>query len=85
MTVAWTASTDDNAGASDVVAYAVRRRPQAGTTWTTVGSYPARGTGTYSFTDYALLQGTWIYGVFAMDCGPTWSAAAEASASVTVP
>ena len=85
VTVAWTASTDDNAGASDVVAYAVRRRPQAGTTWTTVGSYPARGTGTYSFTDYALLQGTWIYGVFAMDCGPTWSAAAEASASVTVP
>jgi prepilin-type N-terminal cleavage/methylation domain-containing protein len=85
VTVGWTASTDDNAGSSDVQAYSIARRASAGTTWFPVGNLPARGTGSYSFVDYALTQGTWVYGVKSMDCGPTWSSAAEQSGSITVP
>jgi hypothetical protein len=85
VAVAWTASTDDNAGANDVQAYAVARRPSAGSTWTPVGNLPARGTGTYTFTDYALTPGTWVYGAKSMDCGPTWSSVAEQSGTVVIP
>jgi prepilin-type N-terminal cleavage/methylation domain-containing protein len=85
VTVAWTASTDDGAGSADVVSYVVMRRPSAGSSWTSVGNYPARATGSYSFVDYALTRGTWVYGVAAMDCGPTWSSTAEQSGTVTVP
>jgi prepilin-type N-terminal cleavage/methylation domain-containing protein len=85
VTVAWTASTDDNAGSSDVQAYSVSRRASAGTTWVPVGNLPARGTGSYSFVDYALTRGTWVYGVKSMDCGPSWSATAEQSSSITIP
>lgn len=85
VTVGWTASTDDNAGSSDVQAYSVARRASAGTTWVPLGSLPARGTGSYSFVDYALTQGTWVYGVKSMDCGPTWSAAAEQTGTITIP
>ena len=85
VTVSWTASSDDNAGASDVQLYSVMRRPSAGTTWTPVGNFPARGTGTYSFVDYALKTGTWVYGVRAMDCGPTWSSAAEQTGTIIIP
>lgn len=85
VAVAWTASTDDGAGSSDVQSYVVMRRPSAGATWTSVGNYPARSAGTYTFTDYALKQGTWVYGVAALDCGPTWSTTAEQSGTVTIP
>ena len=85
VAVGWTASTDDNTGASDVTGYVVRRRPSAGATWTSVGNYVARGTGTYTFTDYALARGTWVYAVNAVDCGPTWSSTVEQAGSITVP
>jgi type II secretory pathway pseudopilin PulG len=85
VTVGWTASTDDNAGASDVQAYSVARRASAGSTWYPVGNLPARGTGSYSFVDYALTKGTWVYGVKAMDCGPSWSSVAEQSGTTTIP
>jgi prepilin-type N-terminal cleavage/methylation domain-containing protein len=85
VTVGWTASTDDAAAANDVRAYEIARRASAGTTWYSVGNLPARGTGTYSFVDYALTKGTWVYGVRSMDCGPSWSSAAEQSGSITIP
>lgn len=83
--IAWTASTDDGSGSSDVRAYSVLRRPSSGSTWTSIGNYPARGAGSYTFSHYALAQGTWIYGVAAADCGPAWSSTAEAGSSVTIP
>ncbi len=85
VAVAWTASTDDGAGAADVRSYSVMRRPSAGSTWTTVGNLPARSTGTYTFTDYALKQGTWVYGVAAVDCGPTWSSMTAQTGTVIIP
>lgn len=84
VAVAWTASTDDAAGASDVQAYSVMRTSGGGI-WVSVGNYPARGTGTYTFTDYALMQGSWTYGVAAVDCGPVWSATTSAGSAVTIP
>lgn len=85
VTIAWTASTDDATGAADVKAYYVGRRLSAGSVWTMVGNFPARGTGSYSFDDGALAPGTWVYGVRAMDCGPAWSAVAEQSGTVVIP
>jgi prepilin-type N-terminal cleavage/methylation domain-containing protein len=85
VAIAWTASTDDAAGSSDVQMYHVRRRVSGGTTWHSVGNAPARGTGSYAFDDYSLRRGTWVYGVTAVDCGPTWSTAAEQSGTVVVP
>ena len=85
VTVGWTASGDDAAGESDVAGYAIMRRPSGGSPWTSVGNMPARSTATYSFTDYSLVLGTWVYGVEAVDCSPAWSAAAEQSGTVVVP
>jgi type II secretory pathway pseudopilin PulG len=85
VAVAWTASTDDGAGAADVAGYSVLRQPSGGGSWVSVGNLPARGTGTYTFTDYALKQGTWVYGVAAVDCGPTWSATTSQSGTVIIP
>ncbi len=85
VAIAWTASTDDAAGSSDVKAYFIARRASAGSTWYSVGSLPARGTGSYTFEDFALTQGTWVYGVKSMDCGPGWSAVAEQTGTVIVP
>jgi hypothetical protein len=85
VAVAWTGSTDDNAGDRDVRSYMVARRASAGTTWYPVGNAPARGGGSYSFTDYSLTPGTWVYGVKAMDCGPNWSSAGETASAVTIP
>lgn len=84
VAVVWTASTDDAAGSADVRGYVVMRTSGGGT-WVSVGNLPARGTGTYTFTDYKLKQGAWTYGVAAMDCGPTWSSTASASSPVTIP
>jgi prepilin-type N-terminal cleavage/methylation domain-containing protein len=83
--VSWTASTDDGAGASDVQSYSVARRASAGSTWYPVGNFPARGGGSYQFDDYALKAGTWVYGVRAMDCGPTWSTVTEQSGTIVIP
>jgi prepilin-type N-terminal cleavage/methylation domain-containing protein len=85
VAIGWTASTDDGAGSSDVQSYSIARRASAGSTWYPVGNYPARGTGTYSFIDYALTPGTWVYGVKAVDCGPSWSAVAEQTGTVVIP
>ena len=85
VAIAWNASSDDNAGANDVVSYTVMRRPSAGATWTDVGNYPARATASYTFTDYALTNGTWVYGVAAADCGPTWSTTAQQGGTIVIP
>jgi hypothetical protein len=85
VAIAWTASTDDAAGSSDVKAYFVARRASAGSTWYSVGNLPARGTGSYTFEDFSLAPGTWVYGVKSMDCGPTWSSVAEQSGTVIIP
>jgi hypothetical protein len=85
VAIAWTASTDDAAGSSDVKAYSVARRASAGSTWIPVGNVPARGTGSYTFEAFGFSPGTWVYGVKAMDCGPTWSSAAEQTGTVVIP
>ena len=85
VTIGWTASTDDAGGESDVAAYSLMRRLSGGSTWTSVGNMPARSTGTYAFSDYSLRQGTWVYGVAAVDCRPAWSATAEQSGTVSIP
>ena len=85
VAIAWTASTDDAAGASDVQVYSVARRLSAGSTWIPVGNLPARGTGSYTFEHFGFSPGTWVYGVRAMDCGPTWSSAAEHTGTVVIP
>ncbi len=85
VNVAWTASADDGTGEKDVAAYAILRKPAAGTAWSAVGNVPARGAGTYSFSDYAPVRGTWVYGVAAIDCGPSWSGTVSQASSVTIP
>lgn len=85
VNVGWTASADDGTGAGDVVAYSVMRRPSSGSTWTPVGNVPARSAGTYTFADYAIVQGTWVYGVAATDCGRAWSTTALQTGTVVIP
>jgi prepilin-type N-terminal cleavage/methylation domain-containing protein len=84
VTVSWTASTDDGAGASDVRSYVVARRASAGSTWFPVGNLPARGA-SLSFVDYNLTPGTWVYGVRSTDCSPSWSSAAEQAGTIVIP
>ena len=85
VTITWNASADDGAGATDVKEYSVLRRPSGGGSWVGVGNLVARGTATYTFIDYALKAGTWVYGVDAVDCGPTRSTTAVQTGTVTIP
>ncbi len=68
----WDRSGDDGIGAADVRHYIVERRRGAGA-WTTLASVPATGATRYVWHHMRPGNGTYTYGVRAVDCGGTAS------------
>lgn len=66
----WSAVAGDSTSPRDVQQYVVYRRLSGATTWTPIGSTPARRTSTYRFEDFALpiAAGEYQYGLAARDC-----------------
>ncbi|MFA6167246.1 MAG: hypothetical protein WC700_11565 [Gemmatimonadaceae bacterium] len=66
----WSAVAGDSTSPRDVRQYIVYRRLSGATTWTPIGSTPARGASTYRYQDFAIPRtaGTYEYGVAARDC-----------------
>ena len=68
----WDRSTDDGAGAADVRHYLVERRLGSGA-WVTLATIPATGATSYVWHHMRPGNGTYTYGVRAVDCGGTAS------------
>jgi len=68
--LSWTAVAGDSTAPRDVRQYIVYRRLSSATTWTPIGSKPARAALNYQYLDFALpvVAGTYQYGVAARDC-----------------
>jgi hypothetical protein len=66
----WSAVAGDSTSPRDVRQYVVYRRLSGASTWTPIGSNPARGAGTYRYQDFALpvTPGEYQYGLAARDC-----------------
>lgn len=66
----WSAVAGDSTAPRDVRQYIVYRRLSGASTWTPIGSKPARGASTYRYEDFALpmTPGEYQYGLAARDC-----------------
>ncbi|MBI5600178.1 MAG: hypothetical protein HY944_01280 [Gemmatimonadetes bacterium] len=66
----WSAVAGDSTAPRDVRQYIVYRRRSGASTWTPIGSKPARGARTYRYEDFALplTPGDYQYGLAARDC-----------------
>jgi prepilin-type N-terminal cleavage/methylation domain-containing protein len=86
VTITWTKSSDDNAGEKDIERYAIFRRLSSGTAFgDPITSIPGQLAASYSFTDFAVVQGqTYVYGVAAQDCTPALSSVVS-SVAITIP
>lgn len=82
----WTGVAGDSTAPRDVRQYILYRRLNGATTWTPIGSKPARGASNYRYLDFALpvAAGTYQYGLAARDCSAL-SAVRTGSATVTFP
>lgn len=86
--VAFDGSPDDSTGATDVTHYLVERRRTTDTAWQILGSVPASRRVVYGFVDAKpLLEGQFIYGIRAVDCGGAVSSrlVRPGNASVSLP
>lgn len=82
----WTAVAGDSTAPRDVRQYILYRRLNGATTWTPIGSKPARGARTYRYLDFAVpvAAGTYQYGLAARDCSGL-SVVRTGTATVTFP
>lgn len=82
----WSGVAGDSTSPRDVRQYVLYRRLSGATTWTPIGSKPARGASAYRYLDFALpvAAGTYQYGVAARDCARLSSVRAGSS-TVTFP
>jgi Tfp pilus assembly protein FimT len=66
----WSSVAGDSTPPRDVRQYVVYRRLSGATTWSAIGSKPARGARTYRFLDFALpvAAGDYQYALAARDC-----------------
>ena len=82
----WTPVAGDSTSPRDVRQYILYRKLSTATSWTVIGSKPARGGGTHRYLDFALptTAGTYQYGLAARDCSTT-SAVRTGTATVTFP
>jgi hypothetical protein len=82
----WTAVAGDSTTPRDVRHYVVYRRVSGASTWTAIGSKPARAARAYRYQDFALplAAGTYEYGLAAADCSGL-SGVRTGTATVTFP
>lgn len=82
----WSAVAGDSTSPRDVLQYVVYRRLSGATTWTPIGSTPARRTSSYRFEDFALpmTAGEYQYGLAARDCSALGSVRVGTE-TVTIP
>jgi type II secretory pathway pseudopilin PulG len=82
----WTAVAGDSTAPRDVREYVLYRKLSAATSWTVIGSKPARGAGSYRYLDLAVpvAAGTYVYALAARDCS-NLSAMRSGTAAVTFP
>ena len=82
----WTAVAGDSTAPRDVRDYVIYRKLSAASTWTSIGTKPARGSRNYRYQDFDVpaTAGTYVWGLAARDCSGQ-SAVRTSSASVTFP
>lgn len=78
--VVFNASPEETAGLKDISSYVVERTLQGTTNWQVLGNQPAYGQVSYTFNDFTIQTGTWIYGAVAVNCSPSYSTVSQASA-----
>ena len=69
--ITWDASLEETTAEKDVALYLVQKRPLAGDDWETITNVPASLAASYTFDDYTLAQGSWVYQIVAQDCTPS--------------
>ncbi|HVT38603.1 MAG TPA: hypothetical protein VHE78_06155 [Gemmatimonadaceae bacterium] len=82
--VTWTRSLEEFGGEKDVTTYLIQRRLSTGPDWEVLGNLPANGAASYTYADTNFRNGTWIYGVIAIDCSPANSPVTSAP-NLTIP
>jgi type II secretory pathway pseudopilin PulG len=82
--VVFNASAEETAGLKDISSYVIERTLQGTTNWQVLGNQPAYRQTSYTYNDYTLQTGVWVYGVVAVNCSPAYSTAST-SAAVTNP
>lgn len=81
----WTGVAGDSTAPRDVRQYLLFRRLSGASSWSVIGTKPARGSSRYQFQDFAIPDsGTYQYGIAARDCSGL-SAVRTGSATVTFP
>ena len=82
----WTAVAGDSTAPRDVREYVIYRKLSSASTWTPIGTKPARGAQNYRYQDFDVptTAGTYVWGLAARDCSGQ-SAVRTSSASVTFP
>jgi hypothetical protein len=78
--VVFNASPEEAAGAKDVATYVIQRTVQGTSNWDTLGNLVAYGQASYTFNDYSFHSGSWVYGVVAVDCTPSYSTVSQSNA-----
>ncbi len=84
VTIAWSASLDQDAGEKDVGRYMVFKKKTGSTDWGSPIADLAASQANYTLDDTTLPSGTWVYGVVAQDCSPANSAVTSTGA-INVP
>ena len=85
VTVAWTASLDQDAGEKDVGRYMIFKKSTASSDWGSPIADLAASQATYTLDDTTLPTGDWVYGVVAQDCSPANSAVTATGAIHVAP
>ncbi len=78
--VVYNASVEETAGLKDISSYVIERTVQGTSNWDVLGNQPAYRQASYTYNDYTLLTGTWVYGVVAVNCSPAYSTVTQAAA-----
>jgi type II secretory pathway pseudopilin PulG len=78
--VAFNASPEEAGGEKDVASYVIERTISGTTNWQVLGNMVAHGYASYTYDDFTFTTGTWVYGVVAVDCSPSYSTVSVAAA-----
>jgi type II secretory pathway pseudopilin PulG len=78
--VVFNASPEEAGGAKDVASYVIERTMQGTSNWQVLGNMVAHGQASYTYDDFTLQSGHWVYGVVAVDCSPSYSTVSQSSA-----
>jgi type II secretory pathway pseudopilin PulG len=78
--VTFAASPEELGGLKDISSYVVERTLNGTTNWQVLANQVAYNQSTYTYNDYTIASGTWVYGAVAVNCSPAYSTVSQASA-----